>query len=167
MKTFLPITITALLVLSTPAKADSTWGVGYGPLYSGLGLNYGQTTSTSLTYGALGCVDYATGNRHNDESTGGKLPAGESNCGIALGYISTALFNSNKHGFGVNIGLTHNTDTDESETRLIPGYHYFMNGINERGLNLGVDTVLYYDRESSDARDDGFSEILFSVGFQF
>lgn len=164
MKKYLLVTIGALLVLSTTAKAGSTWGIGVGPLYGGLGFNFGKTTPSSFAYGALGCIGLSIGDSADTSSNDN-----ESNCGFGLGYISTSLFTSDRHGLGLNLGITYNTAESQTEVRLRPGYHYFFNGINESGLNLGVGTILYTDDETSNDqnRDSDNVKVFFNVGYQF
>jgi hypothetical protein len=75
--------------LSSTTAADSTIGVGIGSLYNGLGLNFGRSSDTSLTYASLGCMGASTSRSTN---TAGDVVSRDSdyetNCGIGLGYMN-------------------------------------------------------------------------------
>jgi len=169
MKKYLIFTSIAMIVMCKSAMADFTLGIGIGPLYSGIGLNYGKTAPKSFTYGSLGCIGFSTGESANyadgekvDEQTNQN-----SNCGFGFGHISTSMFTSNKHGLGLNIGLTHNTFDSRNELRIAPGYHYFFNGIDKPGATLGIGAMLYAGDSQSGDEDDGRNSVFLNIGYQF
>lgn len=164
MKNALLATIILAPSLFGSAIADTTFGIGVGTLYNGLGLNFGRTTNNSLMYSSLGCMGASSS---RGTTTNGDVTTQESssntNCGFGLGYISTTLFSGNKHGLGLNLGYTHNTDNflGGSEYHLMPSYHYFFKGIDKRGLNLGFGArATLTDEEST-------TGLTFNIGYQF
>lgn len=157
-------------MLSTTANADSTWGIGVGPLYNGLGFNFGKTTTSSLSYGSLGCQSLSIGSSKNSNtSSSDSSRETESNCGFGLGYINTSMFSNNRHGLGLNLGLSYNTAESQTELRLRPGYHYFFNGIDKPGFNIGLGSIIYYDNEASNDLDSDSEKVslFLNIGYQF
>lgn len=165
MKNTLLSTVIIAASFSTTVLAGNTFGVGVGSLYNGLGLNYGRTTNASLVFGSLGCMG---GSSSRSRTTAGDITSSdnsyETNCGVGLGYIDMSLLPGNIHGLGFSIGYTYDTDniSGGSEYHVMPGYYYFVNGIGQRGLNLGFGArVTLSDKDSADT---GFT---FNLGYQF
>jgi len=151
--------------LGSAAVADTTIGVGIGSLYSGLGLNFGRTTESSLTYGSVGCMGGSTSTSRSTSGDDGSRDSDyETNCGLGLGYISTALMPGTNHGLGLSLGYSYNTDevSGGSELHVMPGYHYFFNGVGQRGLNLGFGVRVTRSDEQSNA-----TGLIFNLGYQF
>jgi len=166
MKSLIAITLLGSFLLSK-AHSDTTFGVGFGALYSGLGLNFGRITDTGLGYGALGCLG---GSTTSSETVGpdGIAVSSESsrstNCGVSLGFVSTTLMPGRKHGIAINIGYSYDTRNDEfggAEVHLTPSYHYFFNGIERRGLNLGFGPRFTFRDNATETR------LMVNLGFQF
>lgn len=150
-----------LTALAQTAHADTTWGLGVGSLYNGLGLNFGKTTDSSFTYGTLGCHSLSRGNNGTSKNET------DTNCGVGIGYISTSLFANNKHGLGVGLDTTYNTFTSKYEARLKPGYYYFTNGINSSGFNFGIGPSYFHNAESSDDENNDRIQMFLNIGYQF
>jgi len=162
MKVLGCIAILVALGMSTNATAETTWGVGKGPLYSGLGFNFGSTSATSLAYGSLGCH----GMSYGDSDTTGKNEF-DSNCGFGLGYISTSLFSGNRHSLGLSVDVSYSSLYSQSELRVRPGYYFFLNGIDKAGLNLGIGPSFYYDDDKSNDSERDKVVGFFNIGYQF
>lgn len=162
MKLFKLIALISLLANVSTANADTTWGIGGGPLYNGFGLNFGKTTTSSFVYGAFGCHGYGRGESDNPSSNDVEF-----NCGIGFGYISTSMFATSRHGIGLGLDTTYNTFQSQFEMRLRPGYYYFFNGINKSGLNLGVGPSFYYDTVRSNDHYHNPVKVFFNIGYQF
>lgn len=163
-KTILSALILAASVSST-AIADTTFGVGLGSLYNGLGLNVGLSSDTGLVFGSLGCMGaFSSRSSHTNGESVTRDKKFESNCGIGLGYLDVSLLPGNQHGLGLSLGYTYDTDDTAggSEYHLMPGYHYFFNGIGQRGLTLGIGARV--TRSEADSADTGFA---FNFGYQF
>jgi len=167
MKNYLAITTLSLLALSSTAQAETTFGMGIGAMYSGLGLNIGKRSSTALSYASLGCQGYSTGNENDAESTGSASTGSESNCGVGFGRISSAIFANNRHAFGLSVAVSHNTDLDQTEVRLRPGYYYFFKGIDQAGFNLGIGPSFYFDDSDKNDLDVNEETSFINIGYQF
>lgn len=131
---------------------DLTFGLGIGSFYSGLGVNVGVQSETDLKYMSLGCVRFSSL---------------DSTCGMGLGWIQTGLFGlqSLKHGLSLYAGIIGselNNNYDYSSVYGAGlGYHYFFNGINDSGSNLGFTLVVGSDNPSEQIGG------MFQFGYQF
>ncbi len=142
------------LITSSASMANDklTFGAGIGSLYSGIGINAGIQSKTDLKYVSLGCISYSSSN-------------GET-CGAGIGWVTTTLFDSKntKHGTGMYLGIVgtenHYFDNDPIYG-LGLGYHYFLNGINNSGFNLGFTLVA---GSTNDGADIGG---MLQAGYQF
>lgn len=115
-------------------------------------------------YGSLGCMG---GSSSKSSTTNGDVTtqsSSDTNCGFGFGYISTSLFLGSNHGLGLNIGYTYDTDdfSGGSEYHVMPSYHYFINGIDQRGLNLGFGA-----RATLSDGDSTKTGLTFTLGYQF
>jgi hypothetical protein len=123
---------TILLSCNAFAEEKISIGLGIGASYSGIGFNLSQLSETDMKYVSAGCVSYSS--------------AFGSNCGVGIGWINTKLLKteSNKHGIGGYIGIVgsknQGTGFDfekKPKYGVGVGYHYFLNGINKPGANVG------------------------------
>ena len=150
-----------------PTLAESHIGVGLGVLYNGIGINYSKSTENGLAFGAVGCIGISISGSSStsDGATTRESESIETSCGVGIGFVSTELFQSKKHTIGASAGLNYNTGISGNsglEWNVIPHYVYFLNGVKNRGINLGIGGVLTY-------RDSGFDDpgLLLNVGFHF
>ena len=137
---------------STLANDNFTFGIGAGSLYSGLGVNAGIQSKTDLKYISVGCVSYSS-------------IYGET-CGVGIGWVKTDVFDfqTPKHGASLYIGIV-GDEYDNFDRKAIYGaglgYHYFFNGINNSGVNLGFTMV-------AGNENDGIGMGgMFQLGYQF
>lgn len=137
---------------STLANDNFTFGIGAGSLYSGLGVNAGIQSKTDLKYISVGCVSYSS-------------IYGET-CGVGIGWVKTDVFDfqTPKHGASLYVGIV-GDEYDNFDRKAIYGaglgYHYFFNGINNSGVNLGF-TIL------AGNENDGIGMGgMFQLGYQF
>ena len=137
---------------STLANDNFTFGIGAGSFYSGLGVNAGIQSKTDLKYISVGCVSYSS-------------IYGET-CGVGIGWVKTNIFEfqTAKHGASLYVGVV-GSEYDNFDHDAIYGtglgYHYFFNGINESGVNLGFTIVV-------GNQNDGIGMGgRFQVGYQF
>ena len=137
---------------STLANDNFTVGIGAGSLYSGLGVNAGIQSKTDLKYISVGCVSYSS-------------IYGET-CGVGIGWVKTDVFDfqTPKHGASLYVGIV-GDEYDNFDRKAIYGaglgYHYFFNGINNSGVNLGF-TIL------AGNENDGIGMGgMFQLGYQF
>jgi len=165
MKNTLIAVLFAAFSISNTAVGDTTFGIGVGALYNGLGFNFGRTSEASLVYGSLGCMGASSSRSSSIAGDVVSRDSGyETNCGLGLGYLNLSLLPGNNHGLGLSIGYTYDTDdiSGGSEYHVMPGYHYFFNGIGRPGLNLGFGARV--TRSDEDSADTG---LTFNLGYQF
>lgn len=152
--------ITKLLLLpftlvvssQTLANDNFTFGIGAGSLYSGVGVNIGFQSKTDLKYISAGCVSYSS-------------LYGET-CGVGAGWVKTDVFDfqTPKHGISLYVGIV-GDEYDDFDRKAVYGaglgYHYFFNGINNSGVNLGFTIV------AGNENDEFVTGGMFQVGYQF
>ncbi len=148
---------TLLACMVATANADqqtTTFGLGAGALYNGLGVNLGRVTGHDLRYLALGCVSVAYSSRHGLDA----------DCGLGLGWMRSGPFSSShRHALGLHLGVTYDTHAERSAVEPFLGvpYVYFSHGMAAAGWNLGVTPTL-------GRHDDNLSVgLMLNAGFQF
>ena len=161
-KLILLLPLLSLSCFATEEKEAKNYsiGLGMGAMYSGIGANFSLVSENDLKYISAGCTAYG--------STNG------AECGIGAGWITTELFDfgNNKHGFGIYAGLlgeessyTYKNNQYSNDESNIYGaglsYTYFMNGINQSGLTLGISI------HATNADYDGKYGSFLQVGYQF
>lgn len=153
VSTLLLFLISFPLVVYAKESGNTTIGVGAGFMYTGLGVNIGHRTDTSLLYLSLGCTSISSSSSKGTDT----------NCGLGGGWVSTDILNqtSNKHGLGLHLNLTHNNFTDDNEKSLGISYIYFFNGINNNGWNLGLSPTIEKRKGETD------TVLFLQVGYQF
>jgi hypothetical protein len=141
------ICFTSLLLLlsaSNTRASDISYGIGYGLLYSGLGLNINSTSKNQLTYVSIGCRDID--------------PVNGDTCGAGIGLINTSILSkrNNNHGLGFYLGMTPDLDGYvDGERQEGPfygvgvGYYLFPSGIDKSGWNFGISYTYTDEMEGS------------------
>ncbi|QOL25437.1 hypothetical protein LP316_14230 [Thalassotalea sp. LPB0316] len=130
-----PLVISLSLLASTQINAEEqlTFGLGLGNLYSGLGVNVGYQGENSLKYMSAGCMSYSS--------------MYGTTCGVGAGIVKTDIFDfqTPNHGLGAYLGIV-GTQVVRFDRKAIYGggigYHYFFNGIDKSGLQLGIAGVI-------------------------
>ena len=154
----IPLTLILTNIFSTNIKAEESYsfGLGIGPLYNGLGGNIAHISNNEMRYASAGCISYSS--------------LFGSTCGVGLGWIKTDLFESesNKDGYGIYIGtigseaeLDHDGWDNKPIYGIGVGYHYFFNGIDESGSNLGISFG------AGDSNNGTEHRLMFTFGYQF
>ncbi len=137
------------------ASGSGNIALGLGSMYNGLGFKFGIESKDTQKYLALGCLSIS-----NSDSGGT-----EYNCGVGLGIIRTNIMSleGDNHGAGIHIGATYNehNNLDKTEYFVSPQYIYFVNGINNAGLNFGGSIIV--------GKHDNKSRLGFGaqIGYQF
>ena len=151
--------VVVLLVLVTvatnsPSAADKTsFGLGVGALYNGLGGNLALIKADDLKYISVGCSEFMSSSRDGTHVT----------CGVGVGWLRSDILTkkNSKHGLGLNIAL----DYDGFESKLEPSirlpYVFFFRGLDRRGWNLGVAPLVRWDADGTDLG------VMLEVGYQF
>ena len=140
------------------AESETSFGVGIGALYSGIGVNAGLRSVNDFKYIAAGCVGigYST-------NSGWILP-----CGIGAGWMWTGLLSKDddRNGFGVYVGpVGINKGNTENEYKARYGvgitYVYFLNGISANGWNIGITPAIGKEKGNTKG------SLLLNIGYQF
>ncbi len=144
------------ILFTTPASAgnQASLGFGFGALYNGVGFNLAFPEDDDLKYVSLGCLAFGY------SSSNGTF----SNCGIGAGWMRSDILSSNgRHGLGVHVGITRNSDTDNDATEVFVGipYSYFFRGMDAAGSNIGLTPILGRHNGSVGAG------MLLNLGYQF
>jgi hypothetical protein len=147
-------------ISASASEKPTSFGLGLGAIYSGIGGNFAFVSDTDMKYVSLGCTSYS--------SNGG------SSCGAGLGWIKTNLFStdSNKHGLGFYVGKVDEDRTasvvngrlkfdEQNVYGLGLSYTYFASGINSSGFNVGISV-----HKANSDYDSGLGA-FWQVGYQF
>ena len=118
---------------------ENVFGVGMGPTYAGIGINYGKQNLHTLKYYSLGTyqLGYSGSNGLFYDF------------GVGYGIMTTKYSTNDKHGLGVNVGLSYaHRKYDEIGVSLKAGvnYNYFFNGMGNKGWNIGLFLSLDHHR---------------------
>jgi len=156
------IALAALLVLfgieSKAAENSTSFGVGAGAMYSGMGVNVGLRRGNNFGYVAAGCMALGYG-----DASGWILP-----CGVGAGWIWTDLLPTanDRHGLGFYlgpVGISPDKYGYDDKARYGVGftYLYFFNGVNASGWNVGITPAL--GKQGGDRK----GSLLINLGYQF
>jgi len=148
----------ALLMAATTAElasaADtSSFGLGVGALYNGLGGNFALIKADDMRYVSLGCTEAMSSSTHGTDLT----------CGVGIGWLRSDLLTqkNSKHALGFNFALDYDQHDSELEPSVRLPYVYFFKGIDRKGLNLGLAPLVRWD---ADGTELGF---MLEIGYQF
>lgn len=140
--------------VSTLSAADKTsFGLGVGALYNGLGGNLALIKADDFRFVSLGCSEFMSSSLDGTHVT----------CGVGIGLLRSDILTkkNSKHGLGLNISL----DYDGFESKLEPSirlpYVFFFRGLDRRGWNLGVAPLVRWDADGTDLG------VMLEVGYQF
>ena len=140
--------------VSTLSAADKTsFGLGVGALYNGLGGNLALIKADDMKYISVGCGEFMSSSIDGTYVT----------CGVGIGWLRSDILTkkNSKHGLGLNIAL----DYDGFESKLEPSirlpYVFFFRGLDRRGWNLGVAPLVRWDADGTDLG------VMLEVGYQF
>lgn len=140
------------------ANNDTTFGLGLGLHYSGLGVNAGVHDGENSYLGSVGCVSYSN--------------FGGSTCGVGATWLSSYFFRdtdrADKHATSVYIGIVGSERIVENRQLdydpiygAALGYHYFFSGRRNNGFNVG------FAFSYGDAKRESDLNALLQVGYQF
>ena len=137
------------------AESETSFGVGIGALYSGVGVNIGLRSDGDFKYFAAGCFGIGYSN-----NSGWRLP-----CGIGVGWIWAGLLSEddNRNSFGFYVGPVgiDNSNDDKASYGLGVTYLYFLQGINASGWNVGITPAIGKEHGGTKGA------LLINVGYQF
>ena len=150
--------IQTILIISIPIigygqERSKFLGVGIGPLYNGMGINYEIPASNLFNYISVGCPGIGYG------GDSGLI----TNCGVGYSIVITPIPDNKRYGFGVNIGAGISHGGSGSDPYYLAGlnYTYFYRGAEKRGWNGQIGPAIQYLRTY-------YSPIvLLGFGYQF
>lgn len=150
--------IVSLLVVaggvSTLSAADKTsFGLGVGALYNGLGGNFALIKADDLKYISVGCSEF----------TSSSLDGTFVTCGVGIGWLKSNILTkkNSKHGLGLNIALDYDQINSKVEPSIRIPYVFFFRGLDRRGWNLGVAPLVRWGTYGTDLG------VMLEVGYQF
>jgi hypothetical protein len=150
--------IVSLLVVaggvSTLSAADKTsFGLGVGALYNGLGGNFALIKADDLKYISVGCSEFMSSSIDGTFVT----------CGVGIGWLKSNILTkkNSKHGLGLNIALDYDQFDSKVEPSIRIPYVFFFRGLDRRGWNLGVAPLVRWDTDGTDLG------VMLEVGYQF
>ena len=134
--------------VSTLSAADKTsFGLGVGALYNGLGGNFALIKADDLKYISVGCSEFGT----------------HVTCGVGVGWLRSDILTkkNSQHGLGLNIALDYDQFHSKVEPSIRMPYVFFFRGLDRRGWNLGVAPLVRWDADGTDLG------VMLEVGYQF
>lgn len=143
----------AVAIGSSSAADKTSFGLGVGALYDGLGGNFALIKADDLKYISVGCSEASHSSRSGTHVT----------CGVGVGWLMSDLLTkkNSKHGLGLNIALDYDQLHSEFEPSIRLPYVYFFNGIDRRGWNIGAAPLVRWDADGTELG------VMFEVGYQF
>ena len=150
------LTLLTLIVVATgnsSAADKSSFGLGVGALYNGLGGNFALITADDLKYVSVGCSEASNSSRHGTNVT----------CGVGVGWLMSDLLTkkNSKHGLGLNLALDYDQLHSKAEPSIRLPYVFFFRGLDRRGWNLGVAPFVRWDAEGTELG------LMIEIGYQF
>jgi hypothetical protein len=140
--------------VGTLSAADKTsFGLGAGALYNGLGGNLTLIKADDLRYISVGCSEFS-----HSSSGGTNLT-----CGVGLGWLRSDILTkkNSKHGLGLNIALDYDQFDSKAEPSIRLPYVFFFRGLDRRGWNIGVAPLVRWDADGTDLG------VMLEIGYQF
>jgi hypothetical protein len=149
--------VTAVLIAaatSTSSAAERTsFGLGVGALYNGLGVNIALVKADDLKYLSVGC----------SEASRSSIDGTNLTCGLGIGWLRSDILTrkNSKHGLGLNIAVDYDQLHSEAEPAVRMPYVFFFRGLDRKGWNLGVAPLVRWDTKGTEIG------VMFEVGYQF
>ena len=140
--------------VSTLSAADKTsFGLGVGALYNGLGGNLALIKADDMKYISVGCGEFMSSSIDGTYVT----------CGVGIGWLRSDILTkkNSKHGLGLNIALDYDGFESKFEPSIRLPYVFFFRGLDRRGWNLGVAPLVRWDADGTDLG------VMLEVGYQF
>ena len=147
------VMLIAVAVGSSSAADKTSFGVGAGALYNGLGGNLALIKADDLRYISVGCSEFS-----HSSSGGTNLT-----CGVGLGWLRSDILTrkNSKHGLGLNIALDYDQFHSKAEPSIRLPYVFFFRGLDRRGWNIGVAPLVRWDADGTELG------VMLEVGYQF
>jgi len=143
----------AIATGSSSAADKTSFGLGAGALYNGLGGNLALIKADDLKYISVGCSEFMSSSIDGTDVT----------CGVGIGWLRSNILTrkNSKHGLGLNIALDYDQFHSKGEPSIRLPYVFFFRGLDRRGWNLGVAPLVRWDADGTDLG------VMLEVGYQF
>jgi len=150
---FVSLVFVAGGVSTLPAADKTSFGLGAGALYNGLGGNFALIKADDLKYISVGCSEYMSSSLDGTHVT----------CGVGVGWLMSDLLTkkNSKHGLGLNLALDYDRLHSKAEPSIRLPYVFFFRGLDRRGWNLGVAPFVRWDADGTELG------LMFEIGYQF
>ena len=147
------VLVQAVAVSASLGAERTSFGLGLGSVYNGLGVNVAFISSEDLKFVAAGCSEWSHSSRFGTDVT----------CGVGVGWIMSDILTkkNNKHGIGLHLGLNYDSKDNDFEPVLSIPYVFFFKGIDSRGLNIGAAPAVRWE---SGGAEFG---LYIQIGYQF
>jgi hypothetical protein len=148
---FLVLVAVAASALSAADK--TSFGLGVGALYSGLGGNLALIKADDLKFLSVGCSEFSRSSIDGTNLT----------CGVGVGWLRSDIITkkNSKHGLGLNIALDYDQFHSKAEPSIRLPYVFFFKGIDRKGWNLGLAPLVRWDADGTELG------VMLEVGYQF
>jgi hypothetical protein len=148
---FLVLVAVAASALSAADK--TSFGLGVGALYSGLGGNLALIKANDLKFLSVGCSEFSRSSIDGTNLT----------CGVGVGWLRSDIITkkNSKHGLGLNIALDYDQFHSKAEPSIRLPYVFFFKGIDRKGWNLGLAPLVRWDADGTELG------VMLEVGYQF
>jgi hypothetical protein len=153
-RTAIVLAVLLAVVTGSSSAADKTsFGLGVGALYNGLGGNFALIKADDLKYISVGCSEFMSSSLDGTHVT----------CGVGVGWLRSDILTkkNSKHGLGLNIALDYDQFHSKVEPSIRMPYVFFFRGLDRRGWNLGVAPLVRWDADGTDLG------VMLEVGYQF
>ena len=119
---------------SLAQQNNTSFGIGYGPDYAGLGINFGFAQEDIFKYLAVGCSRPGYGGHYS--------------CGGSVGFIQARPWGlSERFGMGVNIGLGYSQSEKYgtgSAVNIGATAGYYFSGVHSPGWHLAITPAVQF-----------------------
>jgi len=153
-RTVILLGVLIAVAMGSSSAADKTsFGLGAGALYNGLGGNFALIKADDLKYISVGCSEFMSSSLDGTHVT----------CGVGIGWLKSDVLTkkNSKHGLGLNIALDYDPFHSKVEPSIRLPYVFFFKGLDRRGWNLGFAPLVRWDADGTDLG------VMLEIGYQF
>lgn len=147
------LAMTCLASNASLAADRTSFGLGIGALYSGLGGNMAMISADDLKFFSVGCSELSQSSLDGTNLT----------CGVGVGWLRSDIVTgkNSKHGLGINLAVDYDSRHSKLEPAVRIPYVFFFRGIDRKGWNLGLAPLVRWDAEGTEFG------VMIEVGYQF
>jgi hypothetical protein len=147
------VALVAVTIGDSSAADKTSFGLGIGALYNGLGGNFALISADDLKYISAGCSEASHSSADGTNLT----------CGVGVGWLRSDIVTrkNSKHALGLNIVLDYDQLHSEFEPGIRLPYVFFFRGIDRRGWNIGIAPLVRWDAGGTEVG------VMLEIGYQF